>query len=240
MILLPIRKYKQPLFHGRRGPLALFVFALAVVVTAVSYASTDPASRPEFRQPDVLVLVMGLGAYDQCAINYTTVVPLKTAQADLDAIAALGKWRVSDARSETKSSGGPNPKPTTSITWRAERVIGYSDGTLPLEPFVTALKRFKLIRVLYILPASFQFRGLRQFSNDYVDILFSPNENCYNVVVKNNHFSRLNLPLTQPQEPNPQQSRSMPIGWRIALALGIGIPAAVMAYLIALYFSRRR
>ena len=240
MILLPVHKYKQPLFRGRRGPLALLLFALAAVVPAFGYASTNPVARTDFQQPDVLVLVMGMGAFDQCAINYTTAVPLKTAQADLDAIAALGKWRVSDARSETKSSGGPNPKPTTSTTWRAEHVINYSDGTLALEPFVTALKRFKLIRVLYILPANFQFRGLREFSNDYVDIVFRPGENSYNVFVKNNDFSKLDLPLTQPAEPKPRDSARMSTGARAGLAFGIGIPAAVMAYLIALHFSKRR
>jgi hypothetical protein len=239
LILLPVHTYKQPRFQARRGSLKLLLLATAGVLLIALPAA---ATQTNFERPDVLVLVMGMGAYDQCAINYTEVVPLKTAQADLDTIAKLGKWHASNARGETKSSGGPNPKPTTSITWQAEGVIGYSNGTLPLEPFVTALKRFKFIEVVYIVPAGFQFYGLRGFGNSFVTVRLTQGGNSYSysVVVKNNAFGKLDLPLTQPTSPQPVEAQGMSTRARVGLALGIGIPAAIMVYLLALYFSRRR
>ena len=184
----------------------------------------------------------GISAYDQCATNYTTVVPLATAQADLDEIGRLGKWRVSNAKGETKSSGGPHPVPTTSITWQAQGVLGYANGTLPLEPFVTALKRFKFVEIVYIVPANFQFHGLREFENGFVTVRLTQGGNSYRyrVVVKDNGFDKLDLPLTQPAKLKPEEKQGMSAAARVGLALGIGIPAAIMVYLIALHFSKRR
>jgi hypothetical protein len=242
LILLPVHTYKQPQSQARRGPLKLLLFAIAGVLLIALCASSYAGAQTDFEQPDVLVLVMGMGAYDQCSINYTSVVPTKTAQADLDTIAKLGKWRVSNAKGETKSSGGPNPKPTTSITWQSQGVIGYANGTLPLEPLVTALKRFRLIEALYWVPSGFQFHGLKSFENEYVTVRLMPGENpCrYRIVVKDKGFDNLDLPLTQPAKSKPELKQGMSAAARVGLALGIGIPAAMMVYLIALYFSRRR
>jgi hypothetical protein len=242
LILLPVHTFKQRLSQARREPLKLLLSA-TVVVLVILHAMSVYAARTEFEQPDVLVLVMGgPGGYDQCAINYTTAVALPTAQADLNTIAKLGKWRVSNARGQTKPSGGPHSIPTTSITWQAVGIIGYSNGTLPLEPFVTALKRFKFIEVDYIAPASFQFRGLREFENRFVSVQLAQSGNPYRyrAVVKDKGFGKLDLPLTQPVKPRPEEERGMSTAARVGLALGLGIPAAIAVYLIALYLSKRR
>ncbi len=214
-----------------------------VVASLMACSMATCSAKSDFRQPDVLVLVMGgLSTYDMCSINYTTSVDLSTAQADLDKIAKLGNWSVSNARGETKPSGGPNSIPTTSITWQAQRIIGYSNGTLPLEPFITALRRFRYIEIGYIVPQSFRFNGLKKFENQFVNVHLSQAASSYRyrIVVKDNKFEKLDLPLTQPIESKHTGGKTMSTGARLTLALGVGILAAVAVYFITLYLSKRR
>jgi hypothetical protein len=219
------------------------VLPAAIVLTVVSSA-LSVGDQTEFKQPDVVVLVMGgLGAYDQCSVLYTTVVALPKAQADLDKIASLGKWRISSPKGVTKSSGGPKPLRTTSITWQSQGIIGYANGTLPLEPFVTALKRFKFIEVGYLPPAGFMFRGLARFDNRFVSVRLkrSTNSYRYRIVVKDNAFAKLDLPLVQPPAPKPKpEEHGMALWVRIVLALAIGLACAAIAYLIVSHIAKRR
>lgn len=213
----------------------------AIVIMSLAVSAADAA--PKFVRPDVLVLVMGgFGPSDQVSINYTGVVALGKAQADLDATATVGKWQASNARGETKSSGGPNPTPTTSITYQAKGIIGYGNGTLPLEPFIAALKRFKFIEVVYIVPAGFTFNGLKDFENEFVKIQLSPTGTSYRyrVVVKNAGFAKLDLPLTPPKETKPVEKRGMPLGARVALGIGLGLLGAAAVYFVTAYLFRRR
>jgi hypothetical protein len=212
---------------------------LSLNVPAVA-ASDD---TPKFTRPKVLVLVLGgFGANDQVSINYTGVVALPTAQADLDTIASIGKWRPVNAKGETKSSGGPKPVLTTSINFQAKGIIGNSSGTLPLEPFVTALKRFKFIEVDYIVPNGFSFRGLEDFENEFVKIQLSPTGNSYRyrVVVKNTGFTKLDLPLLQPTKPKPAPQRGMPLGARVALGVGLGLLGGAAVYFLTTLIVKRR
>jgi len=240
LILLPVHTYKQPRFLAKRGSLKLLLLAAVAILLLVHVVLAADAG---FGQPDVLILVMGgMGPYDQCAINYNSVVDLKTAQTDLDTVAKLGDWRPSNEKGETKSSGGPKPIPTTSITWQAQGIIGYSNGTLPLEPFVTAFKRFKYIEVDYIVPSSFRFRGLKDFNNRFVNVQLSQPGNSYRyrVVVKDDSFTKLDLPLVQPAEAVAAEKPGMSAGTRAGLALGIGVLAAVLVFFGVSYLSKRR
>ncbi len=87
-----------------------------------------------------------------------------------------------------------------------------------------------------------QFRGLKDFENRYVTVRMMPGRNSYRyrVVVKRSDFVKLDLPLLQPAKPKPVEAPRMPPRARLGLALGLGIPAAMIVYLIALYFARRR
>lgn len=223
------------------APLLLLLAAILTPSLICSSTLADEGST-RFTRPDALVLVLGgFGPSDQCSINYTTVVALPKAQADLDAIAAMGKWKVSNAKGETKSSGGPNPMPTTSISFQAKGIIGYANGTLPLEPFVTALRRFKFIEIGYLVPAGFAFHGLEDFENEFVKLQLAHTGNSYRyrVVVKDAGFAKLDLPLMQPAKPKPAP-KGMPLGARVALAVGLAALGAGAVYFVAAYILKRR
>ncbi len=193
-------------------------------------------------KPQVLVLVLGgLGPSDMCSINYDGVVALPRAQSDLDAMAAAGKWQVRDAKGETKSSGGPKPVPTTSISFMSKGLIDYANGTLPLEPYLIGLRRFKHVEVGFIAPAGFAFRGLKDFENDLVKIELrqSGNSYKYRVTIKDHKFETLDLPLREPAKRKDMESTGSG-GSHIVLALVIAVLAAVVVYLVMTYLAKRR
>ena len=91
---------------------------------------------------------------------------------------------------------GPGLAPTTSFDLQTTPVVNVAAGTLPLEPFIVALKRFPSIEVQYLLMSPMVFAGLKDFENKYVKITMnqSTNSYVYRIRVKDSHFDRLGLP----------------------------------------------
>ncbi|MGI6296693.1 MAG: hypothetical protein ACOX3G_11460 [Armatimonadota bacterium] len=225
-----------------RAALSLTIlFAIILLCSSVSLFAA-PKSNSAFR-PKVLVLIMGnQNAQDLVSVNYTSVVPLATAQADLDKVAALGGWSPVNAKGETRASGGPEPVDSTSISYQAQ-VLGYDKGTLPIEPFITALKRFELIEIDYLTPAAFQFNGLQDYEDKYVKIelqAMGTHTYRYRITVKNAGFTKLDLPLTQPAEPVEAQQAGRTIGQRLLLGLLFGLGGALVVYILTTVILRRR
>ena len=223
---------------GRVLPLsAIPLVFMFLCCTATQLAADD-------FQPRILVLVMGgISDYDHVSINYTEVMPLNKAQADLDSIAAMGKWDAVNAKGETKSSGGPDPVDTTSISFQAKGIIGYENGTLPIEPFITALKRFKFIEIDYIVPQGFDFKGLQDYENDYVKISMSAmGESAprYRVEIKNADFTGLGLPLLQPAQPVETQQNGYPLWQRMLMGIIFGLVGAAAVYVITSMIVKRK
>jgi len=228
----------------RTSRIALGMFVFVCICTLML---AGPVARAEgdinaFTRPQVLVLVLGgFGPSEQCSISYDSVVALPKAQSDLDTIAAAGKWQVRDAKGVTKSSGGPKPAPTTSISFSAKGLIGYADGTLPLAPYLDGLKRFRFVEVDYIAPSGFAFHGLKDFENRFVKIQMSQNGNSYRyrIVVKDAGFTKLDLPLRESEKPKTEEPQG-PDGRRLVMAIGLAVLAALVAYLVVMYISKRR
>ena len=228
---------------AKRASLTLLLPAAIVLLALMLASFSYAADEAKFTHPDVLVLVMGgMGSNDLVSISYNSVVELPKTQADLDAAAAVGAWQVKDAKGETKSSGGPKPVLTTSISFAARGIIGYGDGSLRIEPFVTALKRFRNIQIIYLVPQTFQFRGLKDFENRYVSVKLIPKTSSYEyrIVVKDAGFEKLSLPLVQPVKPRAEEPKGMPLGTRVAVAVLLALLGAVAVYLLTTYLSRRR
>lgn len=225
-----------------RAALSLTTLIAALILCSIVSSQAAPESTSVFR-PKVLVLIMGnQNARDLISVNYTGVAPLATAQADLDKMASLGGWDPTNAKGETRTSGGPDPVNSTSISFQA-KVIGYDKGVLPIEPFITALKRFEFIEIDYLTPAAFRFNGLQDYEDKYVKIkLQTTGENAhrYRIIVKNAGFTSLDLPLTQPVEHVEVQQAGRTIGERLMLGLLFGLGGALVVYILTTIILRRR
>lgn len=188
------------------------------------------------------MIMANQNARDLVSVNYASVVPLATAQADLDKVAALGGWSPVNAKGETRASGGPEPVDSTSISYQA-KIVAYDKGALPIEPFIMALKRFEYIEIDYLTPAAFHFNGLRDYEDKYVKIeLQATGENThrYRITVKDAGFTKLDLPLTQPAEPVEAQQTGRTVGQRLLLGLLFGLGGALVVYIFTTVILRRR
>jgi hypothetical protein len=206
-----------------------------------AWCARKGAARP-VSGPQVLVLVLsGIGAFDQVSINYNSKIPKGEALKDIESLVRETAWPVRDPRVTVAQPSTPGAKRTTSSVFRTPPLANTRDGTLPLEPFILALRRFGSIQVNYLIASQFAFRGLEDFENDRVKITLrqAGNSYQYSVRVKKGDFDRLTLPL-KPAENAPRQPPGMSVAARAMLILGLALAGAVIAYLVAAHVARER
>ena len=241
--MIGLRYFAMPHLTLTRSRVARAMVLGAVIQCAclsTCCARAKPRAAP--RPPDVLVLVLSSGqAAEQVGINYASAVLAGQARKDIKALSRETGWLIENVSVATRSSGAPGGRRTTSAMFRTPAIVNRTEGLLPLEPFVSALKRFKSIQVNYIFAAGFSFRGLKDFENNYVKIVLSSSANScvYRIRVKNSNFERLGLPLRQPVK-RVEREAGMSSGARVALILGLAVICSVAAYLAVLCVSRRR
>ena len=218
---------------------------LAVLVMRLgSAASAAESAKPAGNSaPDVLVLVLGImGSHDHVSFNYSSKMPTEQVQADLTKVASETRWPIAAVKIATASVGTPGAQPTTQLVFRVPGAADRAAGTLPLSPFVNALKRYKAIEIDYVLPPGFVFKGRKDYEDRYVKVVMRQEENSYNyrVQVKDSSFDTIRIPL-KPDEPKKEVPRaSMPMGARLMLIVGLAVVGAAGAYLATAYYTNRR
>ncbi|MCE5198212.1 MAG: hypothetical protein ABFD54_07710 [Armatimonadota bacterium] len=235
MIYLPLFRTNHFTSLTKRVFLLSLLFVL-IVGGKCAWAVDSPSASP-----DVLVLVLnGMGAYDQVSINYTGEIPDKQVKADLAEWVRLSGLPVHGGEIASDTNG-PGAKPTTSVSFQTTNVVNAANGTLSLDPFVTALRRFKNIQVNFLVASQFQFKGIGNFENDYVDVKLNQSGNSYQykIKIKNSDFKRAGLPL-KIETAGESRRGGMPLGARVLLVLGIAVLGALVAYVATAALTRRR
>ena len=213
----------------------ILLFGFSILPSTAANKTTNQKST----FPDVLVLVLnGMGSSDQVSINFNSAVSNNDAQKIMSSLASNSKWAIRNEKISTQGSNTPGGKPTTSINFQTPVIVSKSQGALPIEPFIIALKNYKNIQINFLVASQFNFKGLKTFENNYVKIGLQQSGNSYQytINVKNSGFNKLDLSLTD-DEKNTHNS-AMPFGARILLTLGIAIGGAVIAYFIVAYFTK--
>jgi hypothetical protein len=193
----------------------------------------------ERQMPDVLVLVLsGMGSVDRVSITYSSVVSEDAVKADIKALAKESAWLVGQERVTAKTVG--EGRKTTSGSFNTLSTINYKEGLLPIAPFINTLKRFRSIQLVYLVPQQFQFRGLKDFENEFVNLQLEQHGNSYQyrISIKDNRFERLVLPAHQPK-PQPKEKRGLSSGSRVVLIISIALGCALIAYFGARAIYRR-
>lgn len=208
------------------------IFLLIVTLSAPNYAKAAE-SEPV---PDIVILVLSgvlPTPYDAVSVTYNSKISKEQAHADLKTLSMLGGWQAK--ASQISTVGG-----TTGSEFQALGIVKWDLGVLPIEPFVRAFKRYKNIKLHFIVKGAFPFKSLRNYSDEYVDISFSSTYETYiyTIKIKNPNFDKLNLPIivtTETQKNSPanteQPAKKSGIAkWLIALAAGIAV--GIIAFLI--------
>ena len=235
----------------KQHPINRFILRLLANVLAVimlgfcglsSAQAKTPAVSTEISNPDVLILVLsGTGPWDQISINYSSEIPVADVRKDILALANENRWVIKNEHATTASASTPGAKPTTSLTFQTPRIVNADSGLLPIEPFITVLKRFKSMEIVFLVSPQFKFHGLKNFDDEYVNIRLKQSGGSYRyrVEIKDNEFERLGLPLKEVKQDNRHRA---PItgGVRIALSIALALLGAVLVYFIAAFIYKGR
>jgi hypothetical protein len=190
--------------------------------------------------PEAIVLVLsGVGPFDQVAINYDNSVSRKRIEEDIREIKRVSGWPVRNLEIVTRKDSTPGAKPVTSSQFEVPPVANKAEGTLPLEPFIAALRRFQSIQVIYLVMGEFRFRGLKDFENDYIKIKLKQRKGAYtyNIQIKNSRFDDLNLPLKEERSAEMQKTNISAVA-RFIIVLMVAVVGGALVYLIASYLSK--
>ena len=215
---------------------------LVLVTTAGAQSADAKRARPNAdaaSQPRVLVLANQLdpSGMANISLSYTKTVPDADARRDFDEIARGTGWTILEGPTLSASPGSkPETPAMSSVEFTAANALPSTPGSLPIEPLALALKRFTPTELVFIMRPDFQFRGLRDFENEFVDIHLRRNANAYSyrLRIKRADFTRLNLPgivpVGRPAAVPPPPAQSGGILWPLMIALAIGAVVWLIAY----------
>lgn len=219
------------------------VIAALLAACAVCPAAEGPRQTTEQWVPDALVLVMtGLGPGERVSIAYPGEVSEKQANEDLAKVALVSGWFLQNGRTVTSPSGAPDGKRATSSSFETTGIIDQQAGTLRLEPFLVALKRFARIEVIYVNVPDMEFVGLKDFEDRFVKITMSRQDSSYRyrARVKDASFEKLDLPLTAVSAADEKRGGGgMNPLFRAAVIVILAVAAAAAMYAAAVRLARR-
>lgn len=183
----------------------------------------------------------GLGPGEQVSIAYPEEVPEKQANEDLAKLALISGWFLRNGKTVTGPSGAPDGKRATSSSFETNGIIDQPTGTLRLEPFLVALKRFAKIEVIYVNVPDMEFAGLKDFENRFVKITMSRQDSSYRyrARVKDAAFEKLDLPLTAQSAATKETTGGVNPLPRAAVIVGLAVLAAAGVYAAAVRLARR-
>ncbi len=217
----------------RRWIVGMAVGVIAFGAVMAGKAQT-PAASPD--PPDVVVLVYqqpGKGALVD--MTYARSIPHAQAQDDEAALAQAAGTTVS----ATKVTDGEAPVQKkmgvmTGIVFTAPNLIPDDAQTLPVEPFITALRHYKRLALIFSVSPGSQFQPLGNYADKNVKIarVQSGTVYTYQVQILNPNFARLNLPQSQAMTSAPADAvnrRHAP--WALLLSLvAAAIAAGILVY----------
>jgi len=188
--------------------------------------------------PDVLVLMRITGGTDLISFTYPKVVKRTQAAEHLKRLLAETGWAASDISITDDSVQEAGETPMTSVEFAAAGAVRLDIGGLPLEPIIKAFKDLKTMQVVYAVPASFAFRGLSEYENEYVKIALRRGTTTYmySITIKDPDFETLGLPFLQPEVAEAADDTghggSSPTILAVTLVVVLALSAAALVYLV--------
>ena len=210
---------------------------LAIIIIAVLIAPSATAQNSKLsgiNKPDVLVLVLcGMEQSDTVSITFTDSVGENDIKSLIDTLKSITAWNITDLTTSTVTASMPSSVPSTSVNFKTNGIANYTNGTIPIEPFIIALKKYKVIHVNYLFLSGFNFKGLLDYSDDYVNIKQSSNQGSivYKIDVLDNNFDKLNLPITPVNIQSTEKKSNTSI--KITIIIILAFILAFITYLSA-------
>jgi len=162
------------------------------------------------------------------ALTYPHRVAEAEARQDLGQLSTLTGWRISGISISNNPETREERLSTTSVEFSVSNALFLQTSTLPVEPLIIALKRFKSIVLIFAMRRDYLFQGMGDYENDFVDIRYGSigQTHTYRVSVKRTDFSALGLPTTvRPASQASPAPRGTPwaVMWPLVISVLIGI-----------------
>jgi hypothetical protein len=226
--------------HRKLWASALMIAILLML--SLSLVAAPKTNPPAPRMPDVLIWIDARNPQaNWVAITYPKVISRTAAETSIATLLRETGWAarnidISDGSVETS---GENPM--TAIQFVTTATVQPANGYLPIEPIIRAFRTEKRVDIQYMPPPGFLFRGIKDFSNQYVQIKLISGNNAYrySVQIKDPSFTTLNLP--KPGAPASATKLDPRSQWTIRfLIIVLASIAAVIAFMISVRFVNSR
>ena len=197
-------------------------------------AAEDKKSVSKYPIPDLVLIVWVTEQMDRVSFTYQKTLDRSEAETQLGSLLRETGWTASDINIEdVKMADG---SATTTVEFSTLGTVNVSSGTFPLEPIIKAFKDLDYLELQFVLPAQFDFRGIRDYENKYVKIALKRGTNAYgySIFIKDRSFRTLDLPLVQPEKPADRSSAHGATSRFLAIVLvvALGISAATLVYFL--------
>jgi hypothetical protein len=228
----------------------LAVFALLAALTggwragaAAPPKNAAPAASAAEDTDQVMVIVfVRPGWWDQVGITFNQKVPTAQARKDVAEIARRTGWNLDPVRvtHEAATPGGPV---MTSVEFAAPAVDPRTHS-LPVEPFVLALRRFRRVSVMFVLPEGFPYWGPLSHQAPGIAMRGERVKGTYtfHFTIIDPKIQAFKLPLRNPNAPPSPKDTSVPrieLLKRLGMVVGAGFAAALLVYGVASYAKGR-
>lgn len=223
--------------RARLQALALCTILLLVWAPALHAATPKP---DESQMPDALVWIDARNpAASWVSITYPKVVPKATAEMHLGVLLRETGWIASDLAITEGSIMKSGENAMTSVEFSIPAAFDPASGYLPIEPLVRAFQGASEVQIQYVVPQTFQFRGLGDFENKYVRIKLYSGNNAYRYSVrfKVRQFHALDLP--PPSAPKTVSLGRMDPAVKM-LILALALVTATLAFVVCVRFTGKR
>lgn len=181
--------------------------------------------------PEVVVIVFSVPSVsDTVSVAYRVPVEDETVRQDLRVIAQRGGWTVKKL-SVTQKDG-------TGARLETSGVVNPAAPTLPVAPFIEAFKRFRRLRIMFVVnSASTQFMPDQPpvSENQHIKLTFSHRTNTYtfDVEILNSDFESITLPTAAVPPPSAAETQTAPASsgwgwWAMAFILVAGMAGSAI------------
>ena len=187
----------------------------------------------------ILVAATATGQ-DEIDITYAKTVPHAQARHDVAALAAAAGWALKRVKiTDAPSSLAWDKAKMTGVECYAAQIVRPSTHGLTVQPFVQAFRAYPHVVLTYFVGDGFPFEGLHDYTDDNVRITLERHGAAftYQILIRNPHLERLNLPYLQPATMDARTAPAAPRRgaqpWLLALVAvaAVGTGCAVYALL---------
>ncbi|MGB9589063.1 MAG: hypothetical protein ACPL7O_12865, partial [Armatimonadota bacterium] len=176
------------------------------------------------------------------SLTYSKAIPRTQVEADLEKILKETAWVATNVSISDGASTNVGEPPMTTLEFSTTSAVLDVNGLPPIEPIVIALKEYKSIEILYMVPPQAKLLAPKRFENKHIKLAIERGKNFYRyrVDIKRSDFDVLKLPIRMPGQVEPETSVRKHFYLLLPLAVILALLIGVTTFLIATSIARSR